>query len=188
MNQDQKHAEETLEATEKTPETPADAQGQQSGADEAGSQQELLSEVSRLNAEVQELQNRLLRTTADFDNFRKRARQEKEDMSKYATLRLVQEILPVLDNFQLAMAAGNTDAESLKKGVEMVFRQMQSTLEREGIVAMNAVGQPFDPNFHEAVMQVESAEHESGIVVEELRKGYLLHDKVVRPAMVKVSQ
>ncbi|WP_018130364.1 nucleotide exchange factor GrpE [Effusibacillus pohliae] len=164
------------------------ADQQQAGAEDTRSREELLAEIQRLNAELDETRSRLLRTTADFDNFRKRTRQEKEELSKYATLRFVQEILPVLDNFQLALAAETTDAESLKKGVDMVFRQFLGALERQGVVEMQAVGKPFDPNFHEAVMQVESEEHESGIVVEELRKGYLLHDKVVRPAMVKVSQ
>ncbi|GAX90690.1 nucleotide exchange factor GrpE [Effusibacillus lacus] len=152
------------------------------------SREELLAEVIRLSAELSEVQNRLLRISADFDNFRKRARQEKEELGKYAALRMVQEILPVLDNFRLAMAAETTDAESMKKGIDMVFRQFLHALEREGVTEMNAVGQPFDPNRHEAVMQVESEEHESGIVVEELRKGYLLHDKVIRPAMVKVAK
>ncbi|MFC4766341.1 nucleotide exchange factor GrpE [Effusibacillus consociatus] len=185
MNQEQKQMEETPEANGETPET---TEQQNADLNDTRSREELLAEVTRLTAEMQELQNRLLRSTADFDNFRKRARQEKEDLSNYATLRLVQEILPVVDNFQLALAAETSDAESLKKGVEMVFRQFESTLEREGVVAMNAVGQPFDPNFHEAVMQVESDEYAPGTVVEELRKGYLLHDKVVRPAMVKVSR
>jgi molecular chaperone GrpE len=188
MNQDQKQQEETQETAAETPETTETPADGQSETEDPRSKEELLAEVARLNAELQELQNRLLRASADFDNFRKRARQEKEDLSKFATLRLVQEILPVLDNFQLALTADNADAESLKKGVDMVFRQFQTTLEREGVTAINAVGQPFDPNYHEAVMQVESDEHESGVVVEELRKGYMLHDKVVRPAMVKVSR
>jgi molecular chaperone GrpE len=183
MNQEDKQMEEAAEATpgNQSPENTGDA-------NDSRSREELLMEVSRLNSEVQELQNRLLRTTADFDNFRRRARQEKEDLLKYAASRMVQEILPVLDNFQLALAAEAADAASVKQGVEMVFRQLQAALEREGLVEMNPVGQPFDPNFHEAVMQVASDEYESGTVVEVLRKGYLLQDKVIRPAMVKVSQ
>lgn len=152
------------------------------------SKDELLAEVDRLTQELQEANNRLLRTTADFDNFRKRTRQEKEELGQYATLKLIQEVLPVLDNFQLALAAETADANSLKQGIEMVFRQFQSILEKAGVQSIEAVGQPFDPNVHEAVMQVQSDEHEPGTVVEELRKGYMLYEKVVRPAMVKVAQ
>lgn len=175
----------TSETAGDSPETP---ETRDADAEDTRSREELLAEIARLNEELKELHNRLLRTSADFDNFRKRARQEKEELSKYATMRLVQEILPVLDNFHLAVAAETADAESLKKGVDMVFRQFLSTLEREGVTEMNPVGKPFDPNYHEAVMQVESGDYESGIVVEELRKGYMLHDRVARPAMVKVSR
>ncbi|BCJ88604.1 nucleotide exchange factor GrpE [Effusibacillus dendaii] len=185
MNQDQKQMEETEQEAAATPEA---ADGENAAAEDSRSREELLAEVDRLTQEVQDLQNRLLRTGADFDNFRKRARQEKEDLGKFGALRFVQEILPALDNFQLALAADTSDAESLKKGVEMVYRQLQSSLEKEGLKAIEAVGLPFDPNLHEAVMQVPSDEHASGTVVEELRKGYLMHERVIRPAMVKVAE
>jgi molecular chaperone GrpE len=147
------------------------------------------AEIERLNAEYQELQNRYLRVQADFDNFRKRSRQEKEELSQYATMRLIQELLPVIDNFQLAMHAQTEDVETLKKGIDMVWRQLQQILEKEGLSRMETVGQPFDPNVHEAVMQVEASEEfPPGTVVEELRSGYKLKEKVIRAAMVKVAQ
>lgn len=186
MNQEQKQAEEIVETADHAADS--NTQGADPTAVDSRSKDELLAEVTRLTEELQDVNSRLLRVTADFDNFRRRTRQEKEELGQYATMKLIQEVLPVLDNFQLALATETTDAQSLKQGIEMVFRQFQSILEREGVKPIEAVGQPFNPNYHEAVMQVESGEHESGTVVEELRKGYMLHEKIVRPAMVKVEQ
>ncbi|AUS27657.1 nucleotide exchange factor GrpE [Paenibacillus sp. P2(2022)] len=147
------------------------------------------TEVAKLRAEAEEHQQRFLRAQADFDNFRRRTLKEKEDLAKYASMKLVTELVPVLDNFEraLATASQGAESESFTKGVEMIFRQFESVLQAEGVTAMNAVGQPFNPDFHQAIMQVESEEHDEGIVVEEVQKGYMLKDKVLRPAMVKVS-
>lgn len=141
------------------------------------------------DAKVLELQAQLTRTMADFDNFRRRTRQEREELQQYATKKLLADLLPVVDNFDraLASAADNSDAASLKSGVEMVQRQLFSVLQSFGVQAMETVGQSFDPNVHEAVMQEPGSGQEAGIVLQEFQKGYLLHDKVLRPAMVKVS-
>lgn len=146
-------------------------------------------ELQRLNALAEENNNRYLRTQADFDNFRRRTVKEREELAKYASLKLVEQIVPVLDNFERAILAStdNQDFESFSKGVNMIFRQLSQLLEQEGLQQMNAVGQPFNPEYHQAIMQVEADEHEEGIVVEEVQKGYMLKDKVLRPAMVKVS-
>ncbi|WP_068501970.1 nucleotide exchange factor GrpE [Paenibacillus kribbensis] len=151
--------------------------------------QEEDTEVTKLRAEAEEHQQRLLRAQADFDNFRRRTIKEKEELAKYASMKLVTELVPVLDNFERALATAQQGAEteSFAKGVEMIFRQFEGVLQAEGVTAMNSVGQPFNPDFHQAIMQVESEEHEEGIVVEEVQKGYMLKDKVLRPAMVKVS-
>lgn len=151
--------------------------------------QEEDTEVAKLRAEAEEHQQRFLRAQADFDNFRRRTLKEKEELAKYASMKLVTELVPVLDNFERALATAQQGAEteSFTKGVEMIFRQFESVLQAEGVTAMNSVGQPFNPDFHQAIMQVESEEHEEGIVVEEVQKGYMLKDKVLRPAMVKVS-
>ncbi|MGG1617322.1 nucleotide exchange factor GrpE [Paenibacillus sp. NRS-1782] len=150
--------------------------------------QESDTELAKLRVEAEEHQQRFLRAQADFDNFRRRTLKEKEDLAKYASMKLVTELVPVLDNFERALAtAPQGEAESFTKGVEMIFRQFESVLQAEGVTAMNAVGQPFNPDFHQAIMQVEIEEHEEGIVVEEVQKGYMLKDKVLRPAMVKVS-
>lgn len=148
------------------------------------------SEIQRLRAEVEEHQQRLLRVQADYDNFRRRTQKEKEELGKYASAKLITELLPVVDNFERALAASvqeQAEPSSFSKGVEMIFRQLEGVLKAEGLTPLEAVGQPFNPDFHQAIMTVETDEYEEGIVVEELQKGYLLKDKVLRPAMVKVS-
>lgn len=143
-----------------------------------------------LRTQLEELSQRLLRTQADFDNFRKRTRQEKEELTQYANAKLIVDLLPVMDNFFLAMQAaqGKGDTEALMKGVDMVFRQLAGVLEKAGVRTMEPVGEPFDPNRHEAVLSETAPETQAGLVLEVLRTGYLLHERVLRPAMVKVSQ
>jgi molecular chaperone GrpE len=146
-------------------------------------------QIAALREQVEESNNRLLRLQADYDNFRRRTRQEKEDFAKYASQRLIEMLVPVIDNFERALQAAqvNNDFDSFVKGVDMIFRQFDQVLSSEGLQRMETVGQPFNPEFHQAVMQVESEEHEEGTIVEEMQKGYILKDKVIRPAMVKVS-
>ncbi|MGO4376176.1 nucleotide exchange factor GrpE, partial [Paenibacillus sp. MCAF20] len=138
------------------------------------------SRYAELEKQAEEAQQRYLRAQADFDNFRRRTTKEKEELAQYASMKLITQLLPVVDNFDRAMAAAsaNGDFESLAKGVEMIFRQLEQTLTGEGLKAMNVVGEPFNPEFHQAIMQVESDEHEEGIIVEEVQKGYMLKDKV----------
>lgn len=142
-----------------------------------------------MKTEVEETQQRFVRAQADFDNFRRRTQKEKEELAKYASMKLVTELVPVIDNFERAMATvpEGTESESFSKGIQMIFRQLETVLNNEGLTAMDTVGQPFNPEFHQAIMQVESDEYEEGTVVEEVQKGYMLKDKVLRPAMVKVS-
>ncbi|MCC3380099.1 nucleotide exchange factor GrpE [Paenibacillus farraposensis] len=190
MKEEQAFQEETQQnvSTEEAAET---IQEQEEPVNEtaAPEAQEEDTEVAKLRAEAEEHQQRLLRAQADFDNFRRRTLKEKEELAKYASMKLVTELVPVLDNFERALSTAQqgAESESFAKGVEMIFRQFESVLQAEGVTAMNAVGQPFNPEFHQAIMQVESEEHEEGIVVEEVQKGYMLKDKVLRPAMVKVS-
>ncbi|MCI3923221.1 nucleotide exchange factor GrpE [Paenibacillus sp. TRM 82003] len=148
-------------------------------------------EIASLKATAEENYQRYLRTQADFDNFRRRSRQEKEEFAKYASQKLIEGLLPVVDNFDRAMAASKEqqDFESLAKGIEMIRRQLSQLLESEGLQSIQAVGEAFNPERHQAIMQVPAEEgQESGIVVEELQKGYILKDKVIRPAMVKVTE
>jgi molecular chaperone GrpE len=152
-------------------------------------QPESANELEELRKQADEHYQRFLRAQADFDNFRRRSRQEKEEFAKYASSKLIEQLLPVVDNFDRALASSkdSKDFESLAKGVDMIWRQMNQVLEQEGLKTMETVGKAFDPELHQAIMQVESEEFGEGIVVEEVQKGYILKDKVLRPAMVKVS-
>lgn len=144
------------------------------------------AEVAKLRQEIAELRDRSVRTLADFDNYRKRAERERQEMRKYALIEPVRELLTVADNLDLALSAQGS-AEDLKRGVEMIHRQMTDLLRRFGAVEVPAVGQPFDPTLHEAVSREESREVKVPTVVAELRRGYKMHDRLVRPSMVKVA-
>jgi molecular chaperone GrpE len=149
----------------------------------------LQAQVQSLQQDVENQYNRYLRTQADFDNFRKRTRKEKEDWLQYASMPLVEALLPAFDNLERAISASEDtqEMESLHKGIEIVYRQIKEVLEKEGLKVIEAQGQLFDPAFHQAVMQEENAEYEPGVVIAELQKGYIFKDKVLRPSMVKVS-
>ena len=148
----------------------------------------LEAELTQAKAKADENYERLLRLQAEFDNYRKRTQKEKAEIINYAVERLVGELLPVLDNFERAACAAkaNSDIAAFSQGVEMILRQLQNVLSKEGLKAVEAVGQPFDPNIHEAVLRIDSEEHPENTVVEELQKGYYLKEKVLRPSMVKV--
>lgn len=155
----------------------------------AGDQAEL--EALRAERDMwKERADMALRTAAETDNARRRARQEIEDARKYASEKLIADLLPVVDNFTRALEAAeqNPSVEALKEGVEATHRQLLDALQRVGLTRIEAVGQPFDPNVHEAIMQMAPADgQEANQVVEELRAGYKLHDRVVRPSLVKVT-
>jgi molecular chaperone GrpE len=167
----------------------ADGAGDGEPAAENGAADERDRRIAELEGQLEEYRNRLLRSQADFDNYRRRTQREKEELAKYASAELITRLLPVLDNFERAIGASKEsgDFEALMKGVDMIHRQLLQLLEQEGLKPMETVGQPFNPEYHEAVMRVESDEHEEGTVVEELQRGYILKDRVIRPAMVKVS-
>jgi molecular chaperone GrpE len=144
------------------------------------------SELERLRRENADLRERSVRTLADFDNYRKRSERERQDIRRYAVVEPLREVLGVMDNLELALSAGGS-AEDLKRGVEMIHRQMQDLLRRLGAKEVPAVGQPFDPAVHEAVAREEDPTVKSATVKEELRRGYTLHDRLLRPSMVKVA-
>lgn len=143
-------------------------------------------------AKAQENWDRLLRVTADFDNFRKRAAREKEEAIRYANHKLLERLLPVLDSFDMAISAANAGAaegsKSLKEGIQLVLQQLKSVLTEAGLEEIEAHGKPFDPNVHEAVSQLETDEVEEGHVAQQIRKGYLLRDRLVRPSSVIVAK
>jgi molecular chaperone GrpE len=146
-------------------------------------------EVAELKRQLDEKQDRLLRTLAEMDNMRRRAQREKEDYTRYATEALLRDLVPVLDNLDRALAAGraSADARGVVEGVELIQRELLRVLERHGVTRYSALGQPFDPNRHEATARVVSTTHEPGTVVSEVAPGYLLHGRVLRPAQVAVA-
>jgi molecular chaperone GrpE len=153
---------------------------------------EQVVELKSRAAKADENWERLLRTTADFDNFKKRAAREKIEAAQYATFSLLQKVLPVLDNFEMALAAAqNAKGDKLaamQSGVLMIQQQLKSALAETGLEEIVAIGQPFDPNFHEAVSEQESAEVAEGNVLQQLRKGYKFKDRLLRPATVIVAK
>ncbi len=136
--------------------------------------------------------DQLLRTTADFENYKKRAARERQDASRSAQESLLQKLIPILDNFDMAVAAaGNAagkDASSLQAGVTMIHQQFKSALLETGLEELDATNKPFDPNWHEAVSQLETADVPEGQIVQQLRKGYKLRDRLLRPATVIVAK
>jgi len=150
----------------------------------------LQEKVDELQAKLSETEGRMIRLQADFENYKRRVQLDKQAAEKYRSQNLVSDILPALDNFERAMQveANDDQMKSLLQGMEMVYRQLQEALAKEGVEAIEAVGKQFDPHEHQAVMQVEDSEFESNAVVEEFQKGYKLKDRVIRPSMVKVNQ
>lgn len=151
---------------------------------------ELLTRLKQVEAEKEELYNRLLRCQADFDNFRRRSRQEYEQACLYGCEELLKKILPVLDNLERAVAAFNnqgTDSSSWQEGVQLTLKQLLAILTAEGLEAVESLNRPFDPQVHEAVLQEQSGEVNEPTVVQELQKGYKYRNKLLRPALVKVA-
>ncbi|HHQ47382.1 MAG TPA: nucleotide exchange factor GrpE [Acidobacteria bacterium] len=148
----------------------------------------ILKEMDRLKGEVDDLRELYLRKLAEFDNFRKRVEREKQEFRKLANEDLVRDLIPVLDNFSRAVShEGETDLESFKEGVELIARQLQDVLARQGLEEIDPLGEPFNPEFHDAVQRVEDSQHEPGTVVAVLAKGYTLGGRLLRPAMVAVA-
>jgi molecular chaperone GrpE len=144
------------------------------------------NEAERLRRENAELKDRCTRTLADFDNFRKRSERERQEARRYALLEPLRDLVEVVDNLERALQAAGS-AEDLKRGVEMILRQMQDVLRKYGVREVQAAGAPFDPTLHEAVSREERPGATVPTVVEELQRGYLLHDRLLRPARVKVA-
>jgi molecular chaperone GrpE len=152
------------------------------GAGDAGD----TDEVSRLRQEIADLRDRSMRTLADFDNFRKRSERERQEAKRYALFEPMRELLGVMDHLELALSAGGS-VEDLKRGVEMILRQMQELLRRHGVREVPATGAAFDPKVHEAVSREEDPAVTAPTVTGELRRGYTMHERLLRPAMVKVA-
>ena len=177
-----------VEGQEKQPaegEKPAVCQGEEPAARLA----ELEDRLAKAEARARENWDRLVRLQADFENYRKRTLREREDLLNFAGEQLITELLPVLDNFERALAAGRENTEGLYAGVEMIYRQLTGLLEARGLAPVSALGGKFDPCRHEAVAWEETSEEsQDNTVIKEFQKGYCLKEKVIRPAMVVVAR
>lgn len=196
MKRKSQHPEQQSEARqEETPqisaEVPSEPTGEPEGVDVAELEARLRAleeENALLKQQVAEKQDSLLRTMADFDNFRRRTRQEMEEIRRIALEEFLRSLLRVMDNFERALQAANESQsfEKLMEGVQLTYRQMQALLREAGVQPIEAVGKPFDPNFHEAVQRVQSTEHPDETVLEEVERGYMIQSRVLRPSRVKV--
>jgi molecular chaperone GrpE len=148
------------------------------------------TEEEKLRAQVAELKDKLLRSQADWDNSRKRMQRAQEESVRYASEALLEKILPVLDNFEMGMQAAKTatDAKAIAQGLEMVLAQFHQALKDAGVEPIEAVGKPFDPHRHEALGHHESEDHPEGHVLQQVRKGYKLKDRLLRAASVFVAK
>jgi molecular chaperone GrpE len=148
------------------------------------------AKLAELQAKLADEENRHLRLRADFDNMRRRNQLDREAAEKYRAQSLLTDLLPVLDNFERALQVETTSEEtaSIIKGIEMVYRSLIEATEKEGLQVIKAEGEQFDPTIHQAVMQEQDSEKETGVVLRELQKGYILKDRVLRPTMVSVNE
>lgn len=183
--------EEGSSAAEEQPVAPAS--GDLAPAEEATPEEDLSQKVAVQAREIEALQDRYLRLAAEFDNYRKRTVRERTDLIRTAHEGLLLELLPVLDNLERALAAARSSAassqggEALIEGVDITLRLFKGMLEKQGVKEIETVGREFDPTVHHAVEQVRTADHPENTVMEEVLRGYLLDQKVLRPALVKVS-
>ena len=155
------------------------------GAEVAG-EEELQQEIEKLKEAVATEKDRALRLQADFENFRRRTVKEKEELAAVVTQEFLKDMLPLLDNFERAMAAEGKDLETFQKGVGMISTQLAEVLKKHGLEVIETEGKKFDPNFHQAVMRVQNPELEDEMIAQELQKGYVAKGRVIRPSMVQV--
>jgi molecular chaperone GrpE len=147
------------------------------------------SGLDELRRERDTLQDRLLRTAADFDNYRKRVERDRRDVADLAVVDAMRDLLPIIDNLERALQAPPTaDVDALRKGVELIHKQMLDLLRTRGVKPLETEGSDFDPNLHQAVVHEASEMHREGEVMQELQRGYVLGERLLRPAMVKVAK
>ncbi len=148
----------------------------------------LQEKLAQAEEEAKKSQDNYLRALAEMDNLRKRTQRDKEEYIKYANLPMVNKILPIIDDFERALnVEQGQESEGLHKGMELIFKKLLDLIEAEGVEAINAIGQPFDPEFHQPLL-VEESEGPENIILEEMQKGYIMHGRVIRPSLVKVSK
>jgi molecular chaperone GrpE len=161
---------------------PTESAGNPSGVSES-----LGTELQRLRAERDSLLDRLARAQAEFENARRRAAREQQDFRDYAAVDVIKSLLPVVDSFERALGAKSGPAD-FRGGIELIYKQLQDALAKLGVRPIPAVGEPFDPHYHEAIEMVETTDAADHEVLEELQRGYKFKDRLLRPAMVKVAK
>ncbi len=152
---------------------------------------DLVVKLELAEQQIQDHYNRLLRLSAEFDNYKKRVTREMRDLSKYANEKLIMDLLTVVDNLERAIDSAAQDSgtdEALVQGVNLTLNEVSKILERNHVEPVKALGEPFDPNFHQAVMQKEVEDQPANTVIQEMQKGYVIHDRLLRPSMVVVSK
>ncbi len=186
-----KHEKEEMKQQEKQEPLPEVAEKQKVEQAQPKTEVESLrDQLAESEGKAKQSEDRLLRLAAEYDNYRKRTAREFEYLCQNANENLISKLLDTLDNFERALdsAKNSGDYESFRKGVELIYTHLKELLEKEGLKPIEAVCKPFDPNYHEAVTQCESEEHEEGIVADEMCKGYMLNEKLLRPSKVVVSK
>ena len=146
------------------------------------------SNLKEAQEQIDELSERVIRLTADYDNYRKRAQRDKAEVRQFANQGILEKLLPVLDNFEMAIVAVKDADSSVRDGVQMIYDQLLGVLKAEGVEPVDAVGEQFDPNMHEAISQEESEDAEEGEVIRQIQRGFNLNDRLVRPARVVVAK
>lgn len=188
----QQEADGAQESLEEAPDNPEEAQEEEAdaGEDIKGHKKKFKKQLADLKAKNEELEDKVKRQMAEFDNFRKRTEKEKSGMFELGAKSVIEKILPVIDNFERGLDSVPEEEKDgpFAEGMNMIYRQLMTELEGLGVKTIEALGNEFDPNLHNAVMQVESEEYDSGIVAQELQKGYMYRDSVVRHSMVGVVQ
>lgn len=149
---------------------------------------DLEEKLAASQAEASDYQDRMLRMAAELDNYKKRAARDLDDIKKYATENLIRQLLTVVDNLERAIASASADKQSVVDGVALTLAEINKILETHYVSPIRALGEPFDPTFHQAMCQEESADQPPNTVVQEFQKGYLMHDRLLRPTMVVVSK
>ena len=179
---------ETAEETETCRESGSEAEAEAGEAEEAKTEEKAKAEEAKATekAEDEGLNTKYLRLMADFQNYKRRTEKEKNDIYSYANEKLVAQLLDVMDSFERALGHECTDA-GYAEGMKMIFKQLSDVLEKSGLEEIKALGEDFDPNFHNAVMTEDNDEFESGKVTAVMQKGYMLNNKLIRPSMVKVN-
>ena len=177
--------------TEAPEEAAAAEKPSEAPAEEKDPLEEMTEKLAAAEAAAAEERDRVLRLSADFENYKKRSQREMTEFRKFANEALIKELLTVVDNLERAIASSPADTaegDCMLEGVDLTLKEILKVFEKFNVKPVEADGKPFDPNFHQAVMQEESEEHPENNVLKELQKGYLLHDRLIRPAMVVVSK